>query len=48
MIAAESRGDLLLERGVGQHVAGDCSIVNWSNGMLSLNAMITQSRQADM
>ena len=34
--------------GFGSRSPAICSIVNWSNGMLRLNASITQSRQGHM
>ena len=49
VVAVEAGGDPLVERGV--RAAGRrrvCSMVNWSNGMLRLNASITQSRQRHM
>ena len=42
--AIEARSDLLVELRPGSKSPASCSIVNWSKGMLRLNALITQSR----
>ena len=48
VIAVEPCGDLLVERGIRSKSPAICSDANWSNGLLRLNASITQSRQRHM
>ncbi len=46
VIAVKAGGHFLVQRRPGRRSPASCSIVNWSKGLFSLKARMTQSRQA--
>ena len=48
MVAIEAGGDLRKKSRSGNKSPAICSVTKRSNGMLSLNARMTQSRQTHM
>ena len=48
VIAVEARRHFLSRVAFGSRSPASCSTMNWSNGRLRLNALMTQSRQGHM